>query len=66
MLRSTFNLVAWGFQAFSDTMMFRCIDESANLFRKFNENPTYYYHYAHRGGLGLPSLLGITKDLGMS
>jgi len=28
---------------------FKSIDEAANLFGKFNEKPTYYYHYAFEG-----------------
>lgn len=45
-------------------MMFRGIDESANLFRKFNQNPTYYYHYAHKGTFGLPMVFGVMENLG--
>jgi len=52
-------------EIFSDTLMFRSIDESANLFRKFNENPTYYYYYAHKGSMGLAKLMGSPIDLGV-
>ena len=48
---------------FSDTIMFKCIDESANLFRKFNDNPTYFYHYAHRGTLSLAMLMGAPPNV---
>lgn len=36
-------------QVFSDMYFFKSIDEAANLFGKFNEKPTYYYHYAFEG-----------------
>ena len=48
----------------SDTMMFKCVDESVNLFGRFNENRTYYYHYAYRGTISTTMTTGVTADLG--
>jgi len=53
-------------EIFSDTMMFHCVDEAANLFRQHHRGPTYYYHYAYRGSLSTTAMAGVTADLGVS
>lgn len=45
-----FNLCLFHDKMLADLICLYGVDKSAELFRQFNDRPTYYYHYSHRGG----------------
>jgi len=53
-------------EVFSDAYFFKPIDESATLFSQYNDQPTYYYHYAHHGSMSFSKLMGLPSDTGVS
>ncbi|XP_046639314.1 venom carboxylesterase-6-like isoform X1 [Daphnia pulicaria] len=50
-------------QIISDYGLFKCTDDSVNLFSQFNDYPTFYYFYTHRGQFSFPQLVGITPEM---
>jgi len=47
----------------SDLWFYNCIDESVNLFTEYNEQPVYYYSYAHKSRYNLAALMGAPPDI---
>jgi len=50
-------------QMLSDINFFKCIDNTADLFRRNSEKPLYFYHYTHRTRYSLSQLLGAPHDI---
>ena len=47
----------------SDVNFFKCIDDSADLFRRYSEQSTYHYHYTHRSHYSLSQFIGAPLDI---
>lgn len=50
-------------QMLSDVNFFKCIDDSADLFRRYSEQSTYHYHYTHRTHYSLSQFIGAPLDI---
>ena len=50
----------------SDSLFFKCTEDTVHLHTKYSSKPTYYYYYTHRGLFTMTLLLGAspTLDLG--
>nr|CAH0110476.1 unnamed protein product [Daphnia galeata] len=53
-------------EIFSDYAFFQDVDESVQLFSKYNDEATYYYLYNHRSQLTLQRFLGVSSSLDLS
>ncbi len=54
------------FQIFSDYAFFQDLDESVELFSKYNDEATYYYMYNHTSQFTLQRFLGVSSSLDLS
>ena len=51
------------FKLSSDFGFFKCVDETAKLYSKYNRYPTYYYNYGHRAQISFSNFLEIPEEL---
>ena len=63
-LQQIFNIYL--VQMTSDSLIFKCTEDTIHLHTKYSSKPTYYYYYTHRGLYSMTPLLGAspTLDLG--
>ena len=63
-LQQIFNI--YMVQMTSDSLIFKCTEDTIHLHTKYSSKPTYYYYYTHRGLYSMTPLLGAspTLDLG--
>jgi hypothetical protein len=47
----------------SDVGFFKCIDDSVKVFSQYNDQPVYYYNYAHKGQHSITQMLGVPDDI---
>ncbi|XP_046451732.1 venom carboxylesterase-6-like isoform X1 [Daphnia pulex] len=53
-------------EIFSDYAFFQDLDESVELFSKYNDEATYYYMYNHTSQFTLQRFLGVSSSLDLS